>query len=267
MAGRLLARTTIGKTRVNSGAVNVATVKHTVRARLGKWPHDDSVAHVALLDHNMVPDSNDITKWIHEASLHGAKSIRTGALFPGAADAFEAAGFKPIERLSLFEHDLSLSRPRTTTLRAAGSLRRKSPLRRLRFADLDSAAIVDGLAFDSPWNNDASALEEICKATPHYRSRSIAEDGRIVAFAISGRTSSWGYIQRIAVDPDRRRAGLGRALVTDALDWMFRRKVRRAMVNTAADNSAATSLYTSVGFELCREPLVIFELTIDEPLQ
>jgi len=257
---------TIGEMRLNSGSVNVATVKHPVRARLGNWPHDDTVAHVALLDHKMVPDSNDVANWIQEATIRGATSIRTGALFPKSAHAFKTAGFKPIEELSLLEHGLEHWIPGGTVIRPA-SLLRKKQVRRLRLADLEAAANVDGLAFDPPWNNDSRALAEICKATPHNRSRSITNDGRMVAFAISGRTSSVGYIQRVAVDPAMRRAGLGRSLVLDALDWMVRRKVRRAIVNTATDNQAATSLYTSMGFEIRQDPLVILELTIGERLQ
>jgi ribosomal-protein-alanine N-acetyltransferase len=247
--------------------VNVATVEHPVRARLGSWPYDPAVAHLVLLDHHMVPDADDVADWIRMANLRGASSLRTGALFPASTQAFEEAGFRLIDTLTLLECNLRVPLPvalpsnRFTHLNKSTKLT-KAPLRRLRFADLSDAATVDGNAFDPPWTNDAATLMEICKATPHYRSRSVTEDGRMIAFAISGRTSSWGYIQRIAVDPSAQRRGLGRLLVIDSLEWMLRRKVGRAMVNTAAANHRAIALYRSIGFETLPEPLVILELNI-----
>lgn len=251
-------------TRVPSSPVNVATIEHPVRARLGNWPHDASVAHVVLLDHHMVPDGSDVANWIRAAKLGGATSIRTGALFPESAHAFGNAGFVPIETLRLLEINLGPETAPTPPPRSVNALWRRNAVRRLRFADLREAATVDGLAFESPWQNDSNALAEICRATPHYRSRSIANNGRMVAFSISGRTSSWGYIQRVAVDPNAQRQGSGRTLIVDALEWMVRRKVHRAMVNTAADNQPAISLYHSLGFETRPEPLVIYERRIVE---
>ena len=238
-----------------------------MRARLGSWPYDPAVAHLVLLDHHMVPDADDVADWIRMANLRGASSLRTGALFPASTQAFEEAGFRLIDTLTLLECNLrvplpvALSSNRFTHLNKSTKLT-KAPLRRLRFADLSDAATVDGNAFDPPWTNDAATLMEICKATPHYRSRSVTEDGRMIAFAISGRTSSWGYIQRIAVDPSAQRRGLGRLLVIDSLEWMLRRKVGRAMVNTAAANHRAIALYQSIGFDTRPEPLVILELNI-----
>ena len=252
--------------------MNVATVEHPVRARLGNWPNDPAVAHLVLLDHHMVPDTDDVSDWIRTATLRGATSLRTGALFPASVWAFEQAGFRPIDTLTLLECNLEAPLPiklstgrfsrRPTTTDPTRELR-IAPLRRLRFADLHDAAEIDSRAFDPPWSNDPLTLTEICRATPHYRSRSVTENGHMTAFAISGRTSSWGYIQRLAVDPTAQRQGLGRRLVVDSLEWMLRRKVSRVMVNTAADNRRAISLYQSIGFETRPETLVILELDID----
>ena len=243
-----------------------------MRARLGSWPYDPAVAHLVLLDHHMVPDADDVADWIMMANLRGATSLRTGALFPASTQAFEEAGFQQIDTLTLLECNLgaplpvALSTSRFTRLDKT-TKPTKAPLRRLRFADLSDAATVDGNAFDPPWTNDADTLMEICRATPHYRSRSVTENGRMIAFAISGRTSSWGYIQRIAVDPCAQGRGLGRLLVIDSLEWMLRRKVGRVMVNTAAANHRAITLYRSIGFETRPEPLVILELDMGSRIQ
>jgi len=250
--------------------VNVATVERPVRARLGNWPYDPNVAHLVLLDHNMVPDAGDVSTWVQMAAQRGAKALRTGALFPTSIHAFEQAGFVPIDALTLLECDLSGPLPiklSRRSMRPRTSPQRTTPVRRLRFTDLSAAATVDRRAFSPPWGNDPETLAEICRATPHYRSRAISESGQLSAFSISGRTKSCGYIQRVAVDPSRQRCGLGRTLVIDAMEWMLRRNAGRVLVNTAADNQAAISLYRSVGFETRPERLVILELSIGNPQQ
>ena len=250
--------------------MNLATVEHPVRARLGSWPYDPSVAHLVLLDHHMVPDGKDVAEWIRMATLQGATSLRTGALFPESAHAFEQAGFHTIDTLTLLECNLRSSLPvRLSTSRFSrqgAAKQRRATLCRLRLADLGNAAEVDRRAFNSPWNNDQETLTEICRATPHYRSRAVTDNGQMIAFAISGRTSSCGYIQRLAVDPTAQRRGVGNALVVDSLEWLLRRNVGRVIVNTATDNHGAISLYRSIGFETRPETLVILEISIGNPL-
>ena len=81
----------------------------------------------------------------------------------------------------------------------------------------------------------------------------------MVGFSISGRADRSGYIQRLAVDPSARRCGIARHLLADALRWMRRRDITRALVNTAADNRSALSLYEAFGFERQPGSLVILE--------
>ncbi len=240
------------------GAVNTAPVEHPVRARLGSWPYEPDVAHLVLLDHHMVPDAADVARWIGEARAAGARALRTGALFAASTPAFHEAGFETIDRLRLLELDPSSHpTPAATPCVPPGS--RPARLKRLRPSMLDEASIVDRRAFGAPWANDAAALGDIMSATPHHRSRCVHLDGRMVAFAISGRAAAWGYIQRLAVDPSAQRVGLGRMLVDDAVRWMRRRHVDGVLVNTASDNVAALSLYRSYGFVDRPDDLTILE--------
>ncbi len=226
------------------------------RARLGRWPYDDQVAHLVLLDHQMVPTSADIAGWIAEASQRGARTVRTGAIFPNAAAPFLDAGFHVADTLTLLALHL---RDRTATrarpVRTSGPIR----LRRLRPSMLAEAAEIDRRAFSAPWANDTSALADIMTATPYHRSRSVHLDGRMVAFSISGRADRSGYVQRLAVDPSARRRGFANVLLDDALHWMRRRDVEHAMVNTASDNRPALELYESVGFGQRPDSLLILE--------
>ena len=124
---------------------------------------------------------------------------------------------------------------------------------------LHAAADIDRRSFPREWANDRAALDEITAATPHHRSRAIHTGRTMVAFSISGRADDVGYVQRLAVDPSARRQGLARVLLDDAIDWMQRRGVTRALVNTATDNRAALTLYRSAGFVEQPGNLVILE--------
>lgn len=232
--------------------------EHPVRARIGRWPHEPDVAHLVLLDHHMVPDGDTVESWMIEARDGGARALRTGALFPPSTPAFLAAGFTVIDTLSLLELDLA-TQP-ATSASAPSDVR----LRRLRPSNLAAAAIVDNEAFGAPWSNDAAALTNVMAATPHQRARFVQRDGRMVAFSISGRASSWGYIQRLAVDPSARRCGLATLLLTDAIDWLRRRHVATVLVNTATDNAAALALYRSHGFADQPDLLTILERTLGD---
>ncbi len=209
-----------------------------------------------LVDHQMVPDGDDIDRWLRDIAARGARTARTNALFPAAAEVFADAGFSPIDTLALLELDL------TTT---PGTGRPGRTTRRLRSTELAQAAEIDRRSFGDDWSNDADSLAEVSRATPQHRDRVVRERGRIVAFAISGRAGRTGYIQRLAVDPASRRRGHARTLVDDALAWLGRRSVSTVLVNTATDNEAALSLYRSAGFRQLDDPLVLMERAVAAP--
>ena len=231
------------------------------RARLGRWPYDDGVAHLVLLDHHMVPTDTDIAAWIDQATGQGARLLRTGALFPNSTAPFLDAGFHVADTLTLLSCRIGsrgIVPGRIAEVDTTGTSRRLPTtggsvrLRRLRPSMLSEAADIDRRSFSAPWANDVAALVDIMSATPYHRSRSVHHHGRMVAFSISGRADRSGYVQRLAVDPSARRQGFAGLLLDDALHWMRRRGVSEAMVNTAAGNRPALSLYESAGFE--RQP-------------
>lgn len=237
--------------------VSTATPSHAARARLGVWPHRHDVAHLVLLDHQMVPSIDDIAGWTRDAAATGARAIRTGALFPGSTAPFVESGFHAVDTLTLLERPVP--RPGGDRQPPTRRLPDGARLRRLRPAMLHEAAAIDRRAFPADWSNDVSALADIMDATPHHRSRSVYLGRRMVAFSISGRAGQTGYIQRLAVDPSARRRGLASTLLQDAEHWMTRRDVTRVMVNTASDNRAALTLYESMGFVIQPDRLQILE--------
>ncbi len=239
------------------GAVSSLAAARPARARLGRWPYDDRVAHLVLLDHHMEPSTIEVASWVDRAAEQGARAVRTGALFPNAAPAFLDAGFEVADTLTLLA--LDLDQPAATNGASRANTGTQSRLKRLRPAMLTEAAEIDRRSFATPWANDTASLADILSATPYHRSRSVHVDGRMVGFSISGRADRSGYVQRLAVDPSARRRGVAHLLLSDALRWMRRRNISRAMVNTASDNDRALALYESFGFERQPGSLVILE--------
>lgn len=231
-----------------------------VRARFADWPYEPDVTQLILLDHQMLPTVDAVRSWVRQAmdSTPHLRAIRTGAMFPVAADAFTEAGFHTIDTLALLETSL----PARTT-------GRRSDTQRLRACHLPDVAALDRRAFGDPWGNDVRSLTAITDATPRHRARIVTdvdEHGErcVGGFAITGQSGVFGYLQRLAVDPSARGRGIARRLVDDSLRWMQRRGATTAMVNTALDNDAALSLYDSVGFRPRTETLRILELSGDD---
>jgi ribosomal protein S18 acetylase RimI-like enzyme len=57
-----------------------------------------------------------------------------------------------------------------------------------------------------------------------------------------------GHLARVIIDPARRRSGMGRSLVSAALEEAYARGLDPVTLNVRRGNDAAISLYTALGF-------------------
>jgi GNAT superfamily N-acetyltransferase len=178
---------------------------------------------------------------MRQASLDGPSRLVTGALTPAEQEPFLLAGFTVHDRLHLLRHDL-VDIPPSPTIEPA--------LRRARRADHDPALAVDARAFDAFWRLDRAGLDDAVNATGTARFRVAVDTAhpKVVGYAVTGRSGDRGYLQRLAVDPDRRGQGIGGALVIDALRWLRRRRAASVVVNTQVGNEDALRLYRRLGF-------------------
>jgi ribosomal-protein-alanine N-acetyltransferase len=143
-------------------------------------------------------------------------------------------------------------------------------LRRATLADLDGIMRLETSVFATDaWSREGMA-HELASPDGWYL---VAEDAAAAAdagraagdagdAAGEGDTPLAGYcgllalpgapdadVQTIAVAPQARRRGLGRALMTEMIDEARRRRVREVFLEVRADNPDAQRLYTSLGFE------------------
>lgn len=169
----------------------------------------------------------------------GYADVVTGALSVHERRGFLEAGFTVQEELHLLGCEL-----RDLPGQPEATLRRGCRRHRA------GALAVDAAAFQSFWRLDEPGLDDALQATPSTRFRVAIGGGVVTGYAVCGRAGRRGYVQRLAVDPDRQGRGVGRALLIDGLRWLERRGATSAVVNTQVGNERALRLYTALGFRL-----------------
>ena len=228
-----------------------------VSCRVRTLPFRPDSDHLVLLQRRCLPTDDDLARWIDDLAGRGYRRVRTGALGTTASLRVEAAGFTLVQQLMLLQHD---DPRRTARARPRADRRPQVATHRLNPHHHDVASVVDVAAFGEQWGLDAAAVADVRRATPRHRARlARAGDAHLAAYAITGRDANQGFLQRLAVDPDHQRRGLGRALVLDSLKWLGRWRVGRVLVNTPTDNEAALCLYEQVGFRRLPERLGVYE--------
>jgi ribosomal protein S18 acetylase RimI-like enzyme len=230
----------------------VLDTEYGARARPGGV--DPATAHLVVADHTVVPPVERVEAWVHDLHERGFRRIRTGALADEPTAVFGRVGFVVEQRLVLLRTD---PRDRLHLVDGNGSTRR---VRTAKTAtDLTTAAEIDRAAFGPQWCIGETGILDACDATPSHRMRLVDTD----AYAVTGRSHSAGFVQRLAVRPDAQHSGLGRRLMVDALEWLRRWRVATAMVNTHVENTAALALYASLGFTRLDEPLAVLALDLE----
>ena len=222
------------------------------RLRVGAWRGDGSIAYVAPLT-DRPPSAAMVRHACEILATRGYREVLTAALAERERAGFLAAGFEVRDSLHLLAHDLS-------DLPSG----RHPSLRRGRRGDRLAALAVDHQAFPAFWRLDESGFQEAITATPSSRFRVALVDRRVVGYAVTGRAGRRGYLQRLAVEPGMQGRGLGRSLVADSLEWLRRRGVTEAVVNTQVQNELALHLYLRMGFRLQPSGLEVLGRTIAE---
>ncbi len=117
-------------------------------------------------------------------------------------------------------------------------------IRRLTYADLPQVIAIERRAFPTP-GSLAMFVLELSKSSGV--SLAVLVDGRIAGYVVCSRYADVWHVMNVAVDPDHRRRGLGRALLEHLLaevgeDASLTLEVRRT-------NHAAMRLYERLGFK------------------
>jgi [ribosomal protein S18]-alanine N-acetyltransferase len=76
----------------------------------------------------------------------------------------------------------------------------------------------------------------------------VAEHGSVIGFLIARRVGDDVEILNLAVNPNIRRAGVGTALLREALDWGEKVHAHKAFLEVRAGNAVARQFYDRHGF-------------------
>ena len=117
-------------------------------------------------------------------------------------------------------------------------------IRRLTYADLPQVIAVERRAFPTPWSLAMFVLE---LSKPSGICLAARQDGRIAGYLICSRYDTVWHVMNVAVDPDRRRRGIGTAL----LETLFERvgaEGAHFTLEVRPSNRGAIALYERLGF-------------------
>lgn len=84
---------------------------------------------------------------------------------------------------------------------------------------------------------------------PHVDALIALRDGKPIASVSVLAAGEGGLIEKVYVVPEARRQGVGRTMMSRALEICARSLFKHVMLSVAADNDAAQALYASLGFK------------------
>ncbi len=117
-------------------------------------------------------------------------------------------------------------------------------IRRLTYADLPQIIAIERRAFPTPWSLAMFVLE---LSKPASVCLAALRGGQMIGFLICSRYDTVWHIMNVAVDPDRRRAGIATALLHDLLRRIDGDSARFTL-EVRESNAGAIALYERFGF-------------------
>lgn len=112
-------------------------------------------------------------------------------------------------------------------------------------ADIAAVALVETASFEDAWPPDVF-FEELALDGRDYLI--VEERGRVVGYGGIMRIDEDAHIMTIAVDPSRRRQGIGRRMMLALVETALEHGAEHLTLEVRATNAAAQRLYEEFGF-------------------
>ena len=133
-----------------------------------------------------------------------------------------------------------------------------APIGDADIADVISLWRTSGLT--RPWNDPAADIA-LARNGSNATVLIGRDNGAIAATVLVGHDGHRGWVYYLAVDPDRRGKGYGRAMMDAAEDWLRQRGIEKLQLLVRADNSVVKDFYQSLGY--FEQERVIFAKWLD----
>lgn len=112
----------------------------------------------------------------------------------------------------------------------------------------DAVALWHDCGLTRPWNDPVADLERAL-AGPSSTVLAALDAGVLVGTAMLGHDGHRGWVYYLAVADDRRRSGVGRALMDACQRWLDERGIPKIQLMVRGDNTAAIGFYERIGYE------------------
>jgi ribosomal protein S18 acetylase RimI-like enzyme len=99
-----------------------------------------------------------------------------------------------------------------------------------------------------PWNDPAADIA-LARRGPNSAILVGRDAGAIAATAMVGHDGHRGWVYYVAVDPDRRVKGHGRAIMNAAEDWLRQAGIAKLQLMVRPDNTKVQAFYESIGYD------------------
>jgi ribosomal protein S18 acetylase RimI-like enzyme len=126
-----------------------------------------------------------------------------------------------------------------------------APLRIRIFSAEDEAAVVDlwrRCGLTRPWNDPHQDIRRKQQVQPEGFLVAEEEGGVIVGSVMAGYDGHRGWINYLAVSPERRRCGIGRRLMADAERRLLAGGCPKINLQVRAGNAEAQAFYERLGY-------------------
>jgi ribosomal protein S18 acetylase RimI-like enzyme len=117
--------------------------------------------------------------------------------------------------------------------------------------DADVSAVVslwERCALTRPWNDPVADIA-LARNSANATILLGRENDHIVASAMVGHDGHRGWVYYVAVDPDWRGQGLGRAIMTAAEDWLRQAGIEKLQLLVRRENAKASAFYETIGYD------------------
>jgi ribosomal protein S18 acetylase RimI-like enzyme len=128
------------------------------------------------------------------------------------------------------------------------------PVAALAVAPIEEADVAAVIALwqrcglTRPWNDPAADIA-LARRGANATVLVGRDNGAVAASAMVGHDGHRGWIYYVAVDPDHRQKGHGRAIMAAAEDWLRQAGIAKLQLMVRPDNAKVKAFYQSIGYD------------------
>ncbi len=138
---------------------------------------------------------------------------------------------------------------------------REFSIEKLGERHLKEVVEIERASFSTPWS-ESSLYSEM--KNPNTLSYAALVDSALAGYVYAKRVHDEGHILNVAVNPDLRRQGIGKALTLKVLDELKGQGCRAVYLEVRASNLPARRLYEGLGFRVIAQRRSYYLMPVED---